>query len=318
MCNRIITFLSTLALTAWMSAQIASIPGGYDMAKAENGMVVEWQLSSESRNATQVGIYDNRGKLVVALSPLQLVPEAKRVTISDISMLPGNIIAMSALFLKADNTVPAGSLLCFDFQGNLLSAVALSRSRLIRYLTVDSDANIWTLTWASGGQKPSEASLIAAYRPTGENLKELFKRSDFPVHAVTTKENQTLGVVGFGHTSNEVWFWLPGSNELVTFRASDSSFHRFDTGLPHLSSDEAPLKVVLTNSGTLLMETWGRQNSTGIGQRYLFARHAASKSWQQFYPPCSGCILAGANNDKAVFMKTQGDTEEIYEESVPE
>src|SRR5258708_13896234 len=120
--------VSILLLTCWSTAQTVVLPAQYSNVKAENGLIVGWHVSSEDRTATQVDVYDREGTLLVGLSPLRLAPEAQRATIHDVSAFPGRIIAVAALYRKGNDSVPASSLLYFDFRGNLLLALALEPS----------------------------------------------------------------------------------------------------------------------------------------------------------------------------------------------
>jgi hypothetical protein len=304
--------LSLAVLTFYAAAQTVHLSEAYSRVKVENGLIIGWNVASEDRQATQVDVYDNNGKLLVTLSPLRLIPEAKRVTIHDVSARPGAFIAVAAVYRKDNSTVPAGSLLCFDFRGEPLTALALAPSRGAQRLTVDSDGNIWTLTGGAGDISPSEAPMIVGYNIAGSVLKELFKRSEFPLHAAETQENGEVGSPALGHTSKDVWFWLPGSTDEVTFRTDGSSVRRSTTGLPGHSKKEIPERLVLTEGGTLLAQIFDEQLSPRTSEVSFFSRPPSAKVWSRFEPPCSGCFLIGADSENTFFLKKDRNGSDIY------
>ncbi len=309
--------LSILLLSGFSQAQTVQLPSRYSAIKAENGLIIGWQVSSEDRTATQVDVYDRGGRLLVGLAPLRLVPEANRATIHDVSAFPGRIIAVAAVYRKGNDSVPAGSLLYFDFQGNLLLALALAPSHGIWRLTVNADSDVWTLTAGDGDQKPSEVPMVVGYRPSGKIFKELFTRSEFPFHASDTQENETVGAAGFGHTSDLTWFWLPGSADFVTFRPDGSAASRLTTGLPQESPYEAAMRVVLTDDGTLLAQFRGTLDGRHFGHLSFFSMSKTRKRWELFPAPCVGCLLIGTDSGKAVLAKGNGSGLEIYTVPIP-
>ena len=56
------------------------------------------------------------------------------------------LFAAAVTYRKSQDTVPAASLLYYDFSGKPLLALALDPSREVSYLTVDAQSNVWTLT----------------------------------------------------------------------------------------------------------------------------------------------------------------------------
>jgi hypothetical protein len=311
--------LSALTLTCWCRAQNVQIPRHYDVVKAENGLIIGWQLASEDRGARQIDVYDIKGTFLTGLAPLRLVPEAKRATVYDVSALPGRIIAVGAVYRKSPDTVPAASLLYFDFQGDLLLALALDPSREVVRLTVDGDSDVWTLTEGVGERKPSEEPMAVGYSASGEVLKEVAKRSEFPADASLTQGDDRMGSTGFGHSAGSVWFWLPSSTELVTFKMHGSSqMSRFVTGLPKQSPREVVLSLLRTDAGVLLASVRGSEDDRSPGQFKFFSRSASRNHWEFYVPPCSQCSLIGVEGGKAFFLKDQGGQSEIYEAPVPE
>jgi hypothetical protein len=311
--------LSALLLTICSAAQSIHLPRRYNVVKAENGLVIGWNVESEDPQAEQVGIYDTDGKPVVELHPLRLVPGAKRASIHDVSARPGTLIAVAAVYRKDNATVPAATLLCFDFQGNPLTALALAPSREAWRVTLDSVANIWTLTTSAGGLSPSEAPMVVAYTKSGSVLREVLRRSEFSIHASEIQENSTVGSPAFGYTSRAVWLWLPGSTDLVTINGADGSVQRRSTtGLPNQSKHEIPERVVLTDAGTLLAQVWIDQEAPQLPRVSFFFRPGVTKLWSQFYPPCSNCTLIGADSVNAFFVKKGETGSDIYNAPLPQ
>jgi hypothetical protein len=317
--RRVGILLSSLLLTYLSSAQNVHIPGpGRDgVVKAENGLMIGWQLISEDRATTQISLYDGDGKLLVGLAPLRSVPEAKRVAIHDVSALPGHMIAVAAVYSKGEDSVPTASLLCFDFRGGLLWALALEPSREAWRLTVDAESNIWTLPAGAGEQKPSDAPMLVGYRPTGKVFKEMFRRSEFGIHALETQENETVGSPGIGHTLGGIWLWLPGSTDLVRFKPDGSSVIRSTTSLPQQSQQETPLKVLFTDNGVLLAQIYDPEEMKRSGQQPLFLMSPGTKHWQPLDTPCTSCRMIGVDGERVLFGKQSADEVEIYASTLP-
>ena len=308
----ILPLLFSLAVALGGAAQQIHLPERYSRVKAENGLIIGWHARVRDRQARQIGVYDRDGKLLLDLGLLSLVPGAKQVSVHDVSARPGSFIAVAAIYRKDDLSNPAAALLCFDFSGNPLTSVALAPSREIWRLTVDSEGNIWTLTAGAGGLDPSQAPMVVAYTVSGAVIREIFKRTEFPLQASQIQENAQVGAPGFGHTENAIWFWLAGSTDEVTFRPDGSSVHRSQTGLPGASKHETMQRVLLTDSGTLLAQIWDEQEPS------FFSRSAAMGVWRSFAAPCSKCILIGADSGKALFIKLQQGSSDIYAAPLPE
>lgn len=319
MRRRLSLAVCVISMACWCRAQNVQILGHYDKVKAENGLIIGWQIASEDRATRQIDIYDRMGNLLAGLAPLRLVSEAKRATVYDVSALPGRFIAVAAVYRKSEDTVPAASLLYFDFQGSPLLALALDPSREVLRLTVDADSNVWTLTEGVGERKPNpeEPMMVVAYDASGNVLKRVFRRSEFPDHVSEIQENDRIGNAGFGHTSDSVWFWLPLSTDLVAFKTDGSSINRSATHLPGKSPQESPVDVFRTDKGTLVTEVWSRQDRQhASGQFNFFLRSAVTKQWEPFYPPCVPCHLIGTDSGEALFMRQEGHLE-IYAVPLP-
>jgi hypothetical protein len=148
--------------------------------------------------------------------------------------------------------------------------------------------------------------MVVGYRPSGEVFRNVFKRSEFPLHASLTQENPETGAPGFGHMSNGIWLWLSGSTDLITFRPDGSSIKRLTTALPRRSSHEEPIRVLLTDGGRLIAQVMGRQNNVGPGHLDFFSWSESTAQWQPFYPSCGECILVGNDGDLVIFAKPTG------------
>lgn len=179
--------------------------------------------------------------------------------------------------------------------------------------------NIGPVKFAGVGErKPSEEPMVVGYSPSGDVLKEVAKRSEFPDHASEIQENDRVGVTGFGHTSDSIWFWLPGSTDLVTFKTHGSSLNRSVTGLPNQSPREITVRVLRTDIGTPLTEIRSSQDEQHGGQFNFFSRSAATNQWEPFYPPRSLCTLIGTDSGQALFLKAQDGRLQIYVAPLPE
>ncbi len=312
------TLFVIFLLTCWCRAANVQIAGHYDAVKAENGLIIAWQMASEDRTTQQVRIYDTGGKFLVGVAPLRLVSEAKRATVHDVSAVPGRLIAIAAVYRKSEDSVPAASLLYFDFRGNLLLALALDPSREAARLTIDDESNVWTLLEGVGDRNPADEPMVVGYDASGNVLKEISRRSQFPYHAVELRDSDPVGAVGFGHSSDSVWFWLPGSTDLVTFGISSSLLERSITGLPNRSAREIPEKVLLTDKGTLLVEIRSSRDERDPGQINFLSKPPATNQWKPFRSPCSSCRLIGTDGNQALFMRAQQGGIQIYAASMPE
>ena len=301
-----------LLLTSSVLAQNVRIPGQYNEIKAENGLILAWHGNAEDRAVRQIDVYNEQGNLLASLSPLRFVPEAKLAAIWDVAALPERIIAVAVDFRQAPDKIPAPSLLGFDFKGNLLFALALDPSREARAVTIDKDGHIWTLTMGAGSREPSETPMVVEYSASGKVLKEILKRSEFPTHSTVLKEDNVMGQAEFGHTSQSVWFWLPGSTDLVKLNAKGSLLEKSVTGLPRQSTLETPTRIVLTDDGDLCAQIRSRQNERQRAQFTFVTRSETSKHWKAFYPPCPNCMLIGNDETKAFFAGGEGNEIAIY------
>jgi hypothetical protein len=165
----LLTVISSYCAHAQYVGSIAQ-PNGKCM-RFENTLIISWTLNSDDPTAKQVKIFDERGRSVVELGVLRLMPQARSVSIYDVSARPGNVIAVAAVYASkaGDNRVPpTASLLTFNFDGRLLSASELQASRQVSRLEVDDESKIWTLTdFADEGDDPATLPMLVEYTSEG-------------------------------------------------------------------------------------------------------------------------------------------------------
>jgi hypothetical protein len=310
--------VSILMIALCAKGQTVHLPEKYNRVKVENGLIVCWQVKSEDPQVKQIYVYDRDGKLVSSLDLLRLVREAKRSSVLDVSAHPNGLIVASTIYRKDDSSIPAAALLWFDFAGNPIKAVALAPSREAWRVTIDSESNVWTLTAGSGESKPSDVPMIVGYSSSGSVVKEVSKRSEFPIHAKEILEDERTGASGFGHTSRGLWLWLPGSNDQVTFKSDGSIMSRSTTGLPTQVLHPTAHRVALTDSGTLLAQVWGDGELEPKPQSAFFIHAQSSKEWIRYTAPCSQCNLIGIDSGSAFFIKWEKTGSDVYSASVPQ
>jgi hypothetical protein len=66
--------------------------------KFENGIFISMQVISQDSSTNQVEIFNQQGQLLVSLNVLRLVPDARRVSIYDVSARLGGIIVVGAVY----------------------------------------------------------------------------------------------------------------------------------------------------------------------------------------------------------------------------
>jgi hypothetical protein len=271
-------------------------------AKAENGLVISWQLESEDAKETQVAVSDSIGRPVTSLKLLGIVPDAAKAYVYDVSARPNGIIAVAAVYVSklGDRSVrPASTLLLFDLSGHLLSFLSLARWRDIERLEVDEQSNIWTLTWiAEEGKDPARYSMLVEYTAKGEIARESLPRSLFPLHAEETRGSSRIGFPAMGYDSRVVWFWLPGSTDFVTVPVDGSSPSLFKTGLPKEST--SPVNIARQNSGDLVGEFREAQKSHSTYYKWSLS----TKAWAPYKPgACEGGWLVSSDGKEVYLTK---------------
>jgi len=192
---------------------------------------------SSDPTAKQISVADEQGDISAQLNLLRIVPDARRASIYDVSA-NRQLIAVAAVYEskegKGNRKVrPTATLLVFDRQGELRSSFALAPSHAIARLVVDNDSNIWTLTDGAGTEvNPAKVPVVVEYTAEGKVVREVLTRDMFPFHALDTQSNVIMGSAVMGCDSGMVWFWLPGSTELVTVSTSDGKAVIKKTELP--------------------------------------------------------------------------------------
>ncbi len=276
--------------------------------KFENGLVVSWDGVSSDVSSNQINISDEKKTTIVDINVLECVPDASRVSIYDVAMR-GNVIAVAAVFQskKGNKQVrPTSSLMLFDAKGRLASAFALAPSYAIRRLALDEQGNIWTLTdHADINVDPSTVPMLVEYSAEGTIEKQLLPRSQFPFHASDTKEDVKIGAPVMGYSSGIVWFWLPGSTDMVTMTTSDGKASMTKT---HMPSSTAQLQVLLgivrEPSGNMVAQVREYDNPRIDGRTVYYTWSPSSGSWSQFtVDQCDGAsALIGADDNGEVYM----------------
>jgi hypothetical protein len=279
--------------------------------KAENGVVIAWTPKASDASTNQIEIFDTRGQKLVSLNLLRATPEARRVSIYDVSALPNELIAVAAVYSKGDKSPAVDTLQYFNFQAQLLSFFLLEPSREIARLAVDKDQNVWALSRSSGGGDASLLPMVVEYGRQGQVLKQMLHRSEFPGHEQILRQDPGVGVVQFGYSEGWLWFWLPGSTDLVVADTANGTVLRSKTGLPGAGGNAVPIRMIREESGELVAETETVDHSKPLA---LYQWSPKSKSWTAFEPTgCgSGYGPVGMNGQQQIYIEaSDGTTQEI-------
>ncbi len=287
-----------------------------DRMKAENALIISWNVVSDDANASQIKVFDEHGRPVVSLNVLQPAQDAKSVTIYDVSARPGNIIAVAAVYGSRqgeDRVRPTATLLLFDFNGRLLSAFALPPSRQINHLAVGAQSDVWTLTdFADSGDDPSTAPMVVEYTSEGAVAREELTRSAFPFHSHQIQHNFSIGNPSLGYGSAGLWFWLPGSTDYVIVSANGSKPLMMKTQLPIKQGRKVvPVSIVRSSSGDLIGEF--REEVEGARfERAYYTWSLSKQSWSQFKPDvCDGGHLIGTSTNGQIYLFYQSERVDI-------
>lgn len=285
--------------------------------KFENGMFISMQKISTDPTTKQVEIFDLQGKSLVSMNLLRLVPDARRLSIYDVSARRGGMIAVAAVYEnKLDDPSqcdfgkrirPIATLLFFDFEGRLQSAFALEPSRGIKRLVVDDQSNVWTLTAGLGEtDDPSSNPMLVEYGPDGAVKKELLPRSTFPLHAKHIDQSPATGTMSMGFDAGAVWFWLPGSTDFVTVSGATGSANIVQTGLPKRNGEFEPVMVFRKASGHVVAQI----REFGGSEKVRFSYHdwsPSTRTWSEFRPGvCDGAWLIGVTGDDQFYDRIEG------------
>ena len=284
-------FVSACALYGQKSGTIR-LPDG--RLKVENGLIISWNAISTDPEESAVEISDQGGRPLVGLKILPVVLDTRLVGIHDVSAMPGKLIAVAAVYVSKQAIPNAARLLLFDFNGRLRSSLPLDPVRYMARLEVDDSSNIWTMTGSANGQNPATLPLVIEYRPDGSIEKELIPRSRFPLHAADLKEDLEIGSVAMGYHSGVIWFWLPGSTDLVTIPADRGGFQVVETQLPRTPTRKVvPMHLFRQSSGDLVAE-FHEDGPDGEMEIRDYVWSATKKSWSESQPEsCVGGRLIG-------------------------
>jgi len=285
----------------WGLCKISRRRGG---GNAENDLIISWQLESRDVTTSQVSVSDRQGHEITSLKILGLVPDASFAHVHDVSARPGGIIAVAAVYVSKEGPSqvrPASTLLLFDFEGRLVSFLALAPWRDIDRLEVDEQSNIWTLL--SNSSEVKSASMLVEYTSQGAVAKELVPRSLFPLHADEIQGNSAIGFVHMGYDADGLWFWLPGSTDFVTVPPKRTPPVTMKTGMPKEEPIESPISLVRESSGSLIGEF-----REGVRPQPSYYRWSPStESWVRFKPGvCDGGWLIGTAGNEEVYLGHEG------------
>lgn len=247
--------------------------------------------------ADKVEIFDEHGHAVTSLNILRAMAGAQSVSIYDVSARPGGPIAVAAVFTRGDGDqeILASSLLLFNFAAQLLSAYAIGPTRAIRCLTVDENSNIWTLTDNFEATDPANTPMVVEYTAEGSVVREELPHSVlWSPHRTQPKETPNDGRISMGADSGAVWFWLPGSTDLITISPSDGRLTDLQTQLPKRDNyTEVPLDLVRTQSGDVVA-VFREDGDNGQSQLSHYTWSRLTMSWSPFSPgACAGDRLIG-------------------------
>jgi hypothetical protein len=206
----------TLALEA-QSVTISTLLPKLGSVKTENGVYIHYAYAGDVLNdaaGPSAEIWGQDGVLKAQISVLASFPEAKSVSIRDISASPGLGIAVAAVFSRKERHTKA-ALLYYDWDGRLTRAVGLDPAREIERLELTTDGSVWALLDGAGDRDPETNPVVVVFR--GERIvKSFFNWTEFPNHAYSIQEGpESMGIPGFGVTESKAWFWLPGYDAII-------------------------------------------------------------------------------------------------------
>jgi hypothetical protein len=179
-------------------------------------------------------------------------------------------------------------------------------SREIRRLVVDEESNVWTLAGDADVKDPSVTPMLVEYGTDGTVKKELLSRSQFPLHADHIVENPAIGSAEMGYSEGVLWFWLPGSTELVTVSEPTGGIDMVKTGLPKKNVQLTPLMLRRESSGTVVAQV--RETESNGGTRLSYHEWSPSTgTWVEFTPgACKGAWLIGVSDDNQIYSSLEG------------
>jgi len=301
--------LGASILTAQHITVLATGPG---RIKVDDGQICWWLAHSTDVTSPQARIFDRSGNLLAALAVLQPVQGARSVSIYDVAVRQKAMIAVAAVYSKEDGSRPAAALLYFDFKGKLLSFFVLDPSRGVLRLAIDERLHVWTLTTWSGGKDPSEVPMVIEYDARGRVVRELLPRDQFPLHAEAIEESSGNGFASFGYQSDTVWFWLPGSTDLVTIRTDSGRVTRVSTGIPTVIGGAAPRSLDRQPSGNLVAEVVQKRLEDGALVSAVYLWSPETGQWTQLTPSaCPDHVFVGVSGHDMLLVSFAGGAPEI-------
>jgi hypothetical protein len=272
-------------------------------AKSENGLLITWHrgISTDALSST-VYVFDKQGSPYVDIDVLKLAPEAKSVSIYDVSVQPDKLIAVAAVYVRAGDVPPAAALLLLDGKGNLLRADALAPAREISLLAVDEQLNTWTLVAGSEGDEAPNPPLVVEYNEQGVPIREVLPRSLFPLHQEAIYEAPPLGAAVAGYSEGNFWFWLPKSTDFVTIRTVDGAvLSRTQTGYPTVAGANVMPLQFASDGAKLIAQT--RVEQTGSKAKVgHFVWSPNTKTWTSFVSDCGNHRLIGTEGNEPVYI----------------
>src|SRR5262249_25321574 len=285
--------------------------------KWANGLLLSWSSVSTDRMAKQISVADEHGQVTAQFNILRIVPEARRVSIYDVSA-NRDLIAVAAVYESKEGNKkvrPTAALLIFDGHGKLRFASALGLSHAIARLVVDDDSNIWTLTDGAGTEvSPAKVPVVVEYTSDGREVREVLTRDMFPFHALDTKSDVIMGSAVMGCDSGVVWFWLPGSTELVTIATGDGKPDVRKTELPKKPGRrEVVLAIYREPSGNVVgqfREDDDQLRPSVPADVVYYAWHSSTGVWSEFGPTgCESMRMIGMSERGPVYMEKMSRTQ---------
>ena len=270
---------------------------------ASNGLIASWK-GNQTSSKDEIQIYDFKSNILAHFGVLQLVPDAKTASVWDVAVKPGGPIAVGVVYAKPGGVQNA--LLLFGLDGKLQKVFALAPSRGIQLLEFDDYSNIWTLTSSSGDKPPAQVPLLVEYDLAGREIRKLFTRDAFPIHATLTKASHESGYASMGFAAGTLWVWLPGSTDLITVKTLSGEASRVTTGLPDLPPQVYPSTVSRVSDDSYLLAALDQSGAPGVSvEPQFFTWSMQSKQWTAANP--SGeCqdekLILGAYENKPLLL----------------
>lgn len=272
-------------------------------AKSENGLLITWHrgISTDAGSST-IYIFDKHGNPRADINVLNLAPEARSVSVYDVSVRPDQLIAVAAVYVRGRDVPPAAALLLLDGNGGLLRADALAPAREISLLAVDEQLNTWAVVAGSEGDEGPSPPLVVEYNKQGEAIRELLPRSLFPLHQQFIYEAPQMGAAVAGYSEGNFWFWLPKSTDFVKIRTTDGVvLSRTQTGYPTVEGAKV-IPIQIASDGAKVIAQARVEQSGSKAKVGHFVWSANSKTWTGFASDCSNHRLIGTDGDEPVYI----------------